>query len=93
VNALRQVQIQCEWLGNEEARRLVGLSRTTLYRLIKTGESGYQGQRELTPRSSPPTAPPRSRPTTPAPEHGCLSSTATQRKPPGSGAAKTDERI
>jgi excisionase family DNA binding protein len=38
VNALRQVQIQREWLGYEEARRLVGLSRTTLYRLIKIGE-------------------------------------------------------
>jgi excisionase family DNA binding protein len=38
VNALRQVQIQREWLGNEAARRLVGLSRTTLYMLAKTGE-------------------------------------------------------
>jgi excisionase family DNA binding protein len=38
VNALRQVHIQREWLGYEEARRLVGLSRTTLYRLVKTGE-------------------------------------------------------
>jgi excisionase family DNA binding protein len=38
VNALRQVQIQREWLGYEEARRLVGLSRTTLYRLVKIGE-------------------------------------------------------
>ena len=38
MNALRQVQIQREWLGYEEARRLVGLSRTTLYRLVKTGE-------------------------------------------------------
>jgi excisionase family DNA binding protein len=38
VNALRQVQIQREWLGYEEARRLIGLSRTTLYRLVKTGE-------------------------------------------------------
>jgi excisionase family DNA binding protein len=38
VNALRQVQIQREWLGYEEARRLVGLSRTTLYRLANTGE-------------------------------------------------------
>jgi hypothetical protein len=26
-------------------------------------------------------------------EHGCSSTTATQRKPPGEGAAKTDERI
>ena len=34
MNALRQVQIQREWLGYEEARRLVGLSRTTLYRLV-----------------------------------------------------------
>ena len=38
MNALRQVQIQREWLGYEAARRLVGLSRTTLYRLAKTGE-------------------------------------------------------
>jgi excisionase family DNA binding protein len=38
LNALRQVQVQREWLGYEEARRLVGLSRTTLYRLVKTGE-------------------------------------------------------
>jgi hypothetical protein len=111
VNALRQVQIQREWLGYEEARRVVGLSRTTLYRLAKTGEikgadravyeaqprlprrvygaSDYQWQRGLTPRSSPPTAPPRSRPVPPAPEHGCSSSTVTQRRPPGPGAAKT----
>jgi excisionase family DNA binding protein len=38
VNALRQVQIQRERLGSEAARRLVGSSRTTLYRLAKTGE-------------------------------------------------------
>lgn len=38
MNALRLGQIQREWLGYEEARRLVGLSRTTLYRLAKTGE-------------------------------------------------------
>ena len=38
MNALRQVQIHREWLGYEEARRLVGLSRTTLYRLIASGE-------------------------------------------------------
>jgi excisionase family DNA binding protein len=38
VNALRQAQIQREWLGYEEARRLVGLSRTTLCRLVRTGE-------------------------------------------------------
>jgi excisionase family DNA binding protein len=38
MNALRQVQIQREWLGYEEARRLVGLSRSTLYRLIASGE-------------------------------------------------------
>jgi excisionase family DNA binding protein len=38
VNALRQVEIQREWLGYEEARRLVGLSRSTLYKLVQTGE-------------------------------------------------------
>jgi excisionase family DNA binding protein len=38
LNALQQVEVQREWLGYEEARRLVGLSRTTLYRLVKTGE-------------------------------------------------------
>ncbi len=38
MNALRQVQIQRERLGYEAARRLVGLSRTTLYRLVKTDE-------------------------------------------------------
>ena len=38
MNALRQVQIQREWLGYEAARRLAGLSRTKLYRLAKTGE-------------------------------------------------------
>jgi hypothetical protein len=37
----------------------------------------------------------RSKPATPVSEHGCSSSTSTvtQRKPPGPGAAKTDERI
>ncbi len=38
MNALQQVEVQREWLGYEEARRLVGLSRSTLYRLVKTGE-------------------------------------------------------
>ena len=43
MNALRQVQIQREWLGYEEARRLVGLSHTTLYRLVKTSEIKGKG--------------------------------------------------
>lgn len=38
MNALQQVEVQREWLGYEEARRLTGLSRTTLYRLVKIGE-------------------------------------------------------
>lgn len=45
MNALRQVQIQREWLGYEEARRLVGLSHTTLYRLVKTSEIKGKGAR------------------------------------------------
>ena len=38
MTALQQVEVQREWLGYAEARQLVGLSRTTLYRLVKTGE-------------------------------------------------------
>ena len=38
MNTLVQVQIEREWLGYGEARRLVGLSRTTLHRLVKLGE-------------------------------------------------------
>lgn len=38
MNALKQAPVEREWLGYEEARRLVGLSRTTLYRLIASGE-------------------------------------------------------
>jgi excisionase family DNA binding protein len=38
LNTLHQVEVQREWLGYEEARRLTGLSRTTLYRLVKTAE-------------------------------------------------------
>jgi excisionase family DNA binding protein len=43
LNALQKVEVQREWLGYEEARQLVGLSRTTLYRLVKTGK--VQGAR------------------------------------------------
>jgi len=38
MNALQQVEMRREWLGYEEARRLTGLSRTTLHRLVKLGE-------------------------------------------------------
>jgi excisionase family DNA binding protein len=38
VNSLRQIYIRREWLGYEEARRLVGLSRSTLHTLVKRGE-------------------------------------------------------
>ena len=38
MNALKQAPVEREWLGYEEARRLVGLSRATLYRLVKLGE-------------------------------------------------------
>jgi len=37
VNALKQTEVLREWLSYEEARRLVGLSRTTLYRLVESG--------------------------------------------------------
>jgi excisionase family DNA binding protein len=37
VNALEQIEVPREWLSYEEARRLVGLSRTTLYRLVESG--------------------------------------------------------
>lgn len=37
MNALEQVEVPREWLSYEEARRLVGLSRTTLYRLVESG--------------------------------------------------------
>ena len=37
MNGLDQTVIRQEWLSYEEARRLVGLSRTTLYRLTKSG--------------------------------------------------------
>jgi excisionase family DNA binding protein len=38
LNALQEVEVQRAWLSYEEARRLVGLSRTTLYRLVKARE-------------------------------------------------------
>jgi excisionase family DNA binding protein len=38
VNSLRQIQMRREWLGYAEARRLVGLSRSTLHNLVKRGE-------------------------------------------------------
>jgi excisionase family DNA binding protein len=38
VNALEQVEVRREWLSYEEARRMVGLSRTTLYRLARSGD-------------------------------------------------------
>jgi excisionase family DNA binding protein len=38
VNPLERVDVQREWLSYEEARRMVGLSRTTLYRLARSGE-------------------------------------------------------
>lgn len=38
LNALQEVEVKREWLSYEESRRLVGLSRTTLYRLVKAGE-------------------------------------------------------
>jgi excisionase family DNA binding protein len=38
VNALEQVEVRREWLSYEEAHRMVGLSRTTLYRLARSGE-------------------------------------------------------
>jgi excisionase family DNA binding protein len=38
VNSLRQIHIRREWLGYGEARRLVGLSRSTLHNLVKRGE-------------------------------------------------------
>jgi excisionase family DNA binding protein len=38
LNALQEADLQREWLSYEEARRLVGLSRSTLYRLVKAGE-------------------------------------------------------
>ena len=37
MNALDKVELQREWLSYEEARCLVGLSRTTLYRLMESG--------------------------------------------------------
>ncbi len=37
MNSLDQAVVRREWLSYEEARRLVGLSRTTLYRLTKSG--------------------------------------------------------
>ena len=37
MNALEQIEVPREWLSYEEARRLVGLSRTTLYRLVESG--------------------------------------------------------
>ena len=38
MNALRHICIRREWLGYGEARRLVGLSRSTLHNLIRRGE-------------------------------------------------------
>ena len=38
MNALEQVEVRREWLSYEEARRMVGLSRTTLYRLARSGD-------------------------------------------------------
>ena len=37
MNTLEQVEVPREWLSYEEARRLVGLSRSTLYRLVESG--------------------------------------------------------
>lgn len=37
MNALKQAEVAREWLSYEEARRLTGLSRTTLYRHVKAG--------------------------------------------------------
>jgi excisionase family DNA binding protein len=37
VNAVEQTEVSREWISYEEARRLVGLSRTTLYRLVESG--------------------------------------------------------
>ena len=37
MNALKQTEVLREWLSYEEARRLVGLSRTMLYRLVESG--------------------------------------------------------
>jgi excisionase family DNA binding protein len=37
VNTLKRIEVPREWLSYEEARCLVGLSRTTLYRLVESG--------------------------------------------------------
>ena len=37
MNTLEQIEVSREWLSYEEARRVVGLSRTTLYRLVESG--------------------------------------------------------
>jgi excisionase family DNA binding protein len=37
VNPVKQTDIWREWLTYEEARRLVGLSRTTLWKLVRSG--------------------------------------------------------
>jgi excisionase family DNA binding protein len=37
VNALEQIEVPREWLSYGEARHLVGLSRSTLYRLMESG--------------------------------------------------------
>ena len=37
MNALQEIEVKREWLSYEEARGLVGLSRTTLYRLVESG--------------------------------------------------------
>jgi excisionase family DNA binding protein len=37
VNAAKQTDIRREWLTYEEARRLVGLSRTSLWKLVNSG--------------------------------------------------------
>ena len=38
MNALKQAPVEREWLAYEEARQLVGLSRSTLHKLVKAGE-------------------------------------------------------
>jgi len=37
MNAAKQTDIRREWLTYQEARRLVGLSRTTLWKLVNSG--------------------------------------------------------
>ena len=37
MNSTKWTDIRREWLTYEEARRLVGLSRTTLWKLVRSG--------------------------------------------------------